>query len=262
MTRLSWGGYPRVNHRGVVPLRSVGEPLPQLSGCVLPHAWGRSYGDSCLNADGWLLDITRLDRIIEFNAETGHLHVEAGVTLAAILDRVVPLGWFLPVVPGTKWVSVGGAIANDIHGKNHHGAGTFGCHVTEFELLRSSGERLRCSAEANRELYGATIGGLGLTGVIVTATLQLQPIPGPAIAMERIRYGSLAEFLALAADDANYQYTVAWVDALARGQKLGRGLYLRGRHVAAPGGPAGSHPGLLSVPFDLPVGLLTPLVAR
>lgn len=262
MPRLSWGGYPRAAHRGVVPLRSVSDPLPKLAGCVLPHAWGRSYGDSCLNADGWLLDTRPLDRIIDFHADTGRLHVEAGVTLAAILDRVVPLGWFLPVVPGTKWVSVGGAIANDIHGKNHHRAGTFGRHLVEFELLRSSGERLRCSAEINPELFAATIGGLGLTGVIVSAELQLQRIAGPAMDVERIRYGSLADFLALAAEDAGYEYTVAWVDGIARGKRLGRGLYLRGQHAAADRKPRLGGAARIAVPFELPAGVLTPLVAR
>ena len=125
---------------------------------LLPAGCGRSYGDSCLNAGGALIDATGLDRFIELG-DDGVLRCEAGVTLAEILDLVVPRGWCLPVVPGTRWVTVGGAIANDIHGKNHHRLGTFGAHVTRLELARSSGERLVCSAESNPELFRAAQNG-------------------------------------------------------------------------------------------------------
>ena len=258
--RESWGGYPAAPARGVIPLHWRSDPLPSENGCLLPHGLGRSYGDSCLNDGGWLLDTTPLDRLIAFDADTGLLRCEAGVSLADILTVVVPRGWFLPVVPGTQWVTVGGAIANDIHGKNHHRAGTFGRHVTRFELLRSSGERIVCSPELSPELYAATIGGLGLTGVILWAELQLQAIAGPAIAAERIRFGSLDDFFTLTGEDAGYEYTVAWVDALARGRKLGRGVYFRGKH--APGHHSGERRTRLSVPAELPFSPLTPLAVR
>jgi FAD/FMN-containing dehydrogenase len=153
---------------------------------------------------------------------------------------------------------VGGAIANDIHGKNHHVAGTFGCHVTCFELLRSTGERVVCSPTENAELFRATIGGLGLTGVILWAELRLKRIPGPSIAMERIRFGQLDEFFELSAADRDHEYTVAWVDCLARGERLGRGLYMRGDHAPGPNGsgPAAPAASRLAVPFDMPAGLL------
>jgi FAD/FMN-containing dehydrogenase len=186
------------------------------------------------------------------------------VTLAQILDLVVPAGWFPPVVPGTKWVSVGGAIANDIHGKNHHVAGTFGRHVTQLELLRSDGARLICSEQDNAQLFRATIGGLGLTGLILWAEFRLKPIPGAAIAMQQIRFGELDEFFAISADsDRRAEYTVAWVDCLARGSRLGRGWFLRGNHAA--GGPKlGLRTGAraLGIPFTAPAGLLNPLTVR
>src|SRR6266568_2446714 len=130
----SWGRYPKVKHKGVTPVywRDELPNLAEVGASVLPHALGRSYGDSCLNEDGVALDVSQLRRFIAFDSETGLLRCEAGVSLAEILEVMVPRGWFLPVTPGTKFVSVGGAIANDIHGKNHHRSGTFGCHVTCF----------------------------------------------------------------------------------------------------------------------------------
>ena len=229
--------------------------LSDVAGSLLPRGCGRSYGDSCLNAGGTLLDCTGLDRFIDLRPD-GLLRCEAGVTLAEVLDVVVPKGWFLPVVPGTKWVTVGGAIANDIHGKNHHHAGTFGAHVSRFELLRSTGERLVCSSETNPDLFAATIGGLGLTGVILWAEIRLRRIAGAAIEVDRVRFADLDEFLSIAAEDAAYDYTVAWVDCLARGRRLGRGIYLRGSHTG--GGtprPAANGP-RIRIPCDAPNALL------
>jgi FAD/FMN-containing dehydrogenase len=167
----------------------------------------------------------------------------------------VPRGWFLPVVPGTRWVSVGGAIANDIHGKNHHRAGTFGAHVTRLELLRSDGGRIVCTPED--ELFRATIGGLGLTGLVLWAEIQLKPVPGPGIAMERIRFPDLEAFFELAAEDQRFEYTAAWVDCLSRGRRMGRGIYLRGDHAPlGHQGPSPLRPARLRVPADAPAGLL------
>jgi FAD/FMN-containing dehydrogenase len=223
---------------------------------VLPFGCGRSYGDSCLNAGGALLDVSRLNRFISFDEERGVLRCEAGATLADVLALAVPRGWFLPVVPGTKWVSIGGAIANDIHGKNHHRAGTFGAHVSCLEVMRSTGERILCSPERNAELFCATIGGLGLTGLILWAELRLKRIQGDQIGMERIRFSSLKQFLELSTEDQQYEYTVAWIDCLARGRTLGRGLFLRGDHVAASGSVTQNRRPPLSVPLNVPSGLI------
>ncbi len=253
----SWGRYPHAQHTRVLPVSWRSEP-PALAGIaesVLPFACGRSYGDSCLNDGGALLDVAGLGRFISFDESQGLLRCEAGVTLAEILALAVPRGWFVPVLPGTKWVSVGGAIANDIHGKNHHRAGTFGAHVTCFELLRSTGERVLCSPESNTELFRATIGGLGLTGLILWAEVRLKPVEGAAIAMERIRFSGLDEFFQLSTHDQDYEYTVAWIDCLARGRRLGRGLFMRGDHAAGPSVPAKrSH--RLGIPVELPSGLI------
>ncbi len=152
--------------------RSDVPDLAHFEQSLLPYAYGRSYGDSCLNEGGVSLDMSHLRRFISFDEEEGILCCEAGVSLAEVLELVVPRGWFIPVSPGTRFVSVGGAIANDVHGKNHHRAGTFGCHVTRFELLRSNGERFVCSPYENSELFRATIGGLGLTGRISSTSIR------------------------------------------------------------------------------------------
>lgn len=255
----SWGRYPRPEHAGLhrVRWRSDPLPVPDADETFLPHAFGRSYGDSCLNAGGILLDTTGLDRFIMLDEEADLLRCEAGLSLARILDTIVPRGRFLPVLPGTSRVSVGGAIANDIHGKNHHRAGTFGAHVTAFELLRSSGERLLCTPEQNVELFRATIGGLGLTGLVLWAELRLSRIPGAGITVERVRFPDLDAFFELSTSDADREYTVAWLDCLARGGKLGRGVYMRGEHARLPGeAPSSLRRPVLRVPVDAPRGLL------
>ncbi|UCF94401.1 MAG: FAD-binding oxidoreductase [Desulfobacterales bacterium] len=230
----------------------------------LPFGNGRSYGDSCLTPGGVLLDARGLDRFMAFDPATGILRCEAGVLLSEILAQVVPRGWFLPVVPGTQFVTVGGAIANDIHGKNHHRAGTFGCHVRCFEILRSDGQRLRCSPAANPEWFRATIGGLGLTGVILWAEIALKRISNAATTVEVIRFPALAKFFELSAEsDRDFEYTVAWIDCMAPGNQRGRGLFMRANHAPAGGclsPKAKKH--RVSIPVDLPVAVINRWSAR
>src|SRR5712672_2532817 len=227
----SWGRYPRTRCISR-PICWRTDPLPKTNGkTILPRGLGRSYGDCCLNDGGVLLQTKWMDKFISFDKSTGLLSCEGGATLDEILQLTVPRGWFLPVTPGTKFVSVGGAIANDIHGKNHHRAGTFGCHVTRFELLRSNGDRLICSPDENSELFRATIGGLGLTGIILWAEFQLKPIVNPYIDMDHIRFVSLDEFFEISAEsDQDYEYTMSWVDILIGGDNLCRGIFMRGNH--------------------------------
>lgn len=260
----SWGRVTRTRHE-VVRVSWRTEPLaipPGLS--ALPYGLGRSYGDSCLNDGGALLVTGSLDRFMAFDRDLGILCCEAGVSMAEILALVVPRGWFLPVTPGTKHVTVGGAIANDVHGKNHHRAGTLGRHVRRFELLRSDGARLVCSPTENADWYGATIGGLGLTGLITWAELSLRPIANAFIEMESVRFGGIDEFFAVNREsEERFEYTVAWIDALVPGARLGRGHYLRGNHAPAQADvPRPPREVRLPVPFDLPSSTLNRFLLR
>jgi FAD/FMN-containing dehydrogenase len=233
--------------------------LPDDDHPVLTFGLGRSYGDSCLNDGGHLIDTSHLDRFISFDSGSGLFACEAGVSLAGILAFILPHGWFLPVTPGTKFVTVAGAVANDVHGKNHHRAGTFGCHVTRFELLRSDGSRYLCSKDENPELFRATIGGLGLTGVILWVEFKLRRIASAFITSHKKPFGSLAEFAALSASaDKTDEFTVSWLDCLS---PKGRGVFIAGNHVEESDGSL-SKPvpqPKLSVPLDAPGFLLNRL---
>ena len=249
----SWGRVPVPSHKSEEPVLWRSDPLPPARP-LLAFGRGRSYGDCCLNDGGALLTTRTLDRFISFDTVTGVLRCEAGASLGEILALTVPRGWFLPVVPGTRHVSVGGAIANDIHGKNHHRMGTFGRHVRRLELLRTDG-RVECGP--GDDLFAATVAGLGLTGLITWAELQLRPVPGGLVRQETVPFASLDEFFALGAEsDARFEYTVAWVDCLSR---MGRGLLFRGDHVAGEGAPDRA---LASVPFDFPSWALNELTVR
>lgn len=223
---------------------------------VLASGLRRSYGDSCINGDGAMIDMTGLDHFVSFDRSTGLLVAEAGVSLAEILKLIVPAGYFLPVTPGTKFVTLGGAVANDVHGKNHHRAGTIGRWIRQLDVKRSDGEERSLSQDDTTGAFAATIGGLGLTGVITRVALQLMPIASANMDVETIRFRNLSEFFALAAEsEASHEYTVAWVDCLASGSALGRGVFTRARHgndgqlqVHSGAGP--------SVPLDAPGFLL------
>jgi FAD/FMN-containing dehydrogenase len=194
----------------------------------IAHGLGRSYGDACLNPGGVLWRTAALDRFIAFDAANGRLVCEAGVVLRDIQRLLVPRGWSLPVVPGTQWVTVGGAIANDVHGKNHHLVGTFGEHVRRLRLVRSSGETIDCGPDENPELFAATVGGLGLTSLISQAELQLRPTSGPWLEAETVAFAGLADFFALSDEsEAPWEHTVSWIDCTS-GSAV-RGLFMRAR---------------------------------
>lgn len=259
----SWGrhSWPR---QAVLPVSDRSRPFPEFSGTALPYGNGRSYGDSCLNPDGNLLNARGLDRFIAFDPVSGVLRCEAGVTLAEIIDLVLPQGWFLPVTPGTRYVTVGGAIANDVHGKNHHRTGSFGHHVRAFELLRSDDSRRICTPLDAKDWFAASIGGLGLTGLITWAELQLRRVPGPILETENIRFGSLDEFFTLSATSADsYEYSVAWIDCLASGSARGRGHFTRADHASSVAGERLKAPGRgLSMPLTPPFSLVNKLSLR
>jgi FAD/FMN-containing dehydrogenase len=249
----SWGRYPRTQQT-VIPMGWSSDPLPAARDgkTLLPFGLGRTYGDGCLNDGGTLLLTRTMNRILDFDAQTGIIRCEAGASFDSILQFAVPRGWFLPTSPGTKFVTVGGAVANDVHGKNHHRAGTFGCHVKRFELLRSDGSRLLCSPAENPQLFAATIGGLGLTGLMTWVEFALRPISSAMIDVESVKMRNLDDFFQVSAEsDKDFEYTVAWVDCLAQGAALGRGIMMRGNH-AKEGGLIPHQQPKLGVPVDFP----------
>ncbi|MFK5915050.1 MAG: FAD-binding oxidoreductase [Woeseiaceae bacterium] len=260
----SWGRYPKIDNdkQEVYHVYPDSFSFPDYNEdatdtpSFLAYGQGRSYGDVCQNQEGILLDTYHLDHFIEYDRKKGILRCEAGVTFENILQLIIPHNWFLPVTPGTKYISVGGAVANDVHGKNHHKEGTFGRHILKFELLRSNGEKFICSPTENSDLFNATIGGLGLTGLINWVEFSLKKIPGSNISQESFRFNNLKEFFSLSDEsDKDWEYTVAWIDCLAKGDELGRGLFMRGNHSEAKK----KHkfkPAKISVPFHAPGFLL------
>lgn len=193
---------------------------------LIVRGLGRSYGDSSL-ADRVVLT-SRTNRFLSFDVSTGILRCEAGCSLAEIVQLFLPRGWFLPVVPGTKYVSIGGAIASDVHGKNHHLAGSFSDHVLEFTLLTGDGEVRRCSKTKTPELFRATCGGMGLTGIIIDATIKLIPVASAFIDQKIVKAQNLKELIRLFAQYSSVEYSVAWIDCLKSGKQLGRGLLIVG----------------------------------
>lgn len=230
---LSFNKYPKVFPKEVLfPTWLTDVDKLKLSDSVLCYGKGKSYGDVCLNENETLIDTTNLNHIIHFDDNTGIIKCEAGITLKEILEFTVPKDWFLPVTPGTKFITLGGAVANDVHGKNHHTAGTFGSHVTEIELLRSDKVTYICSKEEHKELFTATIGGLGLTGFIKTVEFQLMKIETPFMYVENIKFDNLDTFFDLNEESEKlFPYTVSWVDCSTKGKKMGKGIYMRGRHA-------------------------------
>jgi FAD/FMN-containing dehydrogenase len=232
---LSWGRYPQVTHR-YVHKPAWDDQVPQVlaaaePGSLLPFGVGCSYGDSCLNAGRDLIDCRRLNRILGFDEATGVARCESGVSLSDIIDTFLPKGWFVPVTPGTSFVTVGGSIANDVHGKNHHCAGTFGAHVHQLALHRSDNGLIVCSATDNPDMLRATIGGLGLTGVIAWADVKLKRVAGPWMVTESIPFRSLKSFLDLSHEsNERFEYTVAWLDCFSG--RNARGIFFRGNHAA------------------------------
>jgi FAD/FMN-containing dehydrogenase len=223
----------------------------------LAYGLGRSYGDVCLNSGGNLWVTSGLDHLRQFDEDTGRLVVEAGVKLQDIQRLLVPRGWMLPVTPGTQMLTVGGAIANDVHGKNHHVRGSFGDHVRWLHLLRTDGEPILCSPDHCPEWFHATIGGLGLTGVIVAAELQLKRVFGPWLEAETLPYRGLDRFFELAdASEADWEHTVSWIDCLSGVQS--KGLFMRANPINRTHGPL---PGKRkrSVPFVPPFSLVNRL---
>lgn len=268
-----WGRYP-VERCNVYRPESQRQMAAILESCAQPtfisYGLGRSYGDAPLNSQGGVISHARLNRLLAFDAQSGVLECESGASLAEIIQYFLPRGFFLPVTPGTKFVTVGGAIAADVHGKNHHQDGTFGNFVLDFKLLTPGGDKLTCSANENSEVFWATLGGMGLTGVIVSARVKLRPVESAWVLVDYQKATNLEDALGrMTESDARYQYSVAWIDCLATGRHMGRAVLMRGNHAAANELPAKIREPLAqpylrrwTLPFDFPSLALNSLTVR
>lgn len=258
----SWG---RLSHEGhdVIPLSDrhhVAKLIQIQEGRLgVVHGMGRSYGDEALNPNGLLWLTTGLNHLVHFNEHTGRLRCEAGVLLRDIQRLFIPRGWALPVTPGSQMVTVGGAIANDVHGKNHHLLGSFGDHVQGIKLVRTDGTEIECSPLKNTEWFAATLGGLGLTGLIVEAEIQLRPTFGPWLDTETIPYANLSEFFDLAdSSEKDWEHTVSWIDCMSN---KGQGIFMR----ANPNKNLKEVPKIKAekkMPFVPPISLVNSLTLR
>jgi FAD/FMN-containing dehydrogenase len=267
-----WGRFPlarcyvfRAERRAAVAETLAAKAAPTF----IARGLGRSYGDAALNADAGVVVHDRLDRMLAFDAARGELTCEAGVSFADIIRWGLPRGWFPPVTPGTKFVTVGGAIAADVHGKNHHRDGTLAMFLQAFTLLTADGDVLRCSREEHADVFWATVGGMGLTGMILDARLRLRAVESGWVRVDYRKARHLDETLGVfAASDAAAPYSVAWIDCLARGRATGRAVIMHGTHATAADVHAAGRAriprggGTLTVPVDVPGVLLNPLTMR
>ena len=226
---------------------------------VIARGMGRSYGDSA-NALN-VLQTTYINHFIEFDKTTGKLTAEAGITLREILEVIVPSGWFLPVTPGTSYVTLGGAIASDVHGKNHHIAGTFGQHVKSLTMLLGTGQLVTTSPQHHADLFHATCGGMGLTGIIISATIQLLPIRSSLISQKTIKANCIEAACEVFEINNDAAYSVAWIDCLSKGKSLGRSVIMLGEH-AEQGGLNIDIQQQVSIPFSTPSALLNSLTVK
>lgn len=257
MTKVhGWGRYPVVEADLIAPA-TTGQTARALAGragaSLIARGLGRSYGDSALAP--LIVDSLPRHLLLDFDAATGVVRCEAGATLKDLLDVLLPLGWFPPVTPGTKFVTIGGAIASDVHGKNHHGEGCFSEHVLSFELMLADGRVLTCSRAAHPELFHATCGGMGLTGILISASVRMRRVASAYIDQTTLRAASLAEVLALFEQHRDATYSVAWIDCVTGGARLGRSLLMLGEH-ASEGGLAALPSRSRTLPVDLPPQLL------
>ncbi|WP_336959342.1 FAD-binding oxidoreductase [Chryseobacterium contaminans] len=226
----NWGNFPVVEKE----MRSE-DSFKNIKEFVLSHneviarGNGRCYGDASLGES--IFSTKKLNKFISFDRLNGIIECESGVLLSDVLEISVPQGYFLYVTPGTKFVSVGGAIASDVHGKNHHAEGCFSEYVIEFKLMVENGEIITCSREENSEKFWATIGGMGLTGIILTAKFKLKNIESAYIRQESIKADNLDEIFKLFDESESWTYTVAWIDCLQKGKNIGRSILMRGEHA-------------------------------
>ena len=271
---FGWGHYPvetcdEYRPDGLGDLRTtVRDAGPRT---LIARGNGRAYGDAALNLEGGVVSTERLDRMLGFDEAEGILHCESAVTLPEIIDRFLPRGWFFPVTPGTKHISVGGAVAADVHGKNHHRDGSIGRHLRALTLMLASGEVVTCSPERDAELFHATVGGMGLTGIVLDAKIALKRVETAWVHGHTKRARNLEETLReITEHDRDHAYAVSWIDCVSRGRNLGRSVMLRADEAPLADLPAAhraapleiSPPTSLLVPWRPPFGLVNRLSTR
>ena len=260
---LSWNKVPRIAPTQTDYIQNTDFQFSQYDGSLTIHGLGRSYGDVCLTKNGTMLVSTGINRLIEFEPQEGTIVAEAGITLDEILHLITNKGWFLPVVPGTRYITLGGAVANDIHGKNHHQVGSFGNYVKRFGLLRSNGENLTCSEDLNKDLFHATIGGLGLTGVITWVEISLSPIKSKFIEISTERFEHIQDYWIVNKElEKDWEYTVAWIDCLSNEKKLGRGVFLSGQHTEETTSHINYKDRKITFPFEPPFSFVNNLSGK
>ncbi len=263
-----WGRYPRIQAKLSTPRSEAALAALLDGGPLIARGMGRAYGDSALAAH--TVSMLRLNHMIDFDPQTGQLVAEAGVTLQEIITAFLPRGWFLSVTPGTQFVSLGGAIAADVHGKNHHSEGAFSAFVDWFDLMGPGGTVTRCSRTENKELFGWTLGGMGLTGIVLRAAIRLKRVHSGWIRQTTIAAQNLDQALAAFEDTYSATYSMAWIDCAATGDTMGRSIVMNGEHALRADLPAThrarpfdipGHSGK-SIPFDFPGFVLNPWSVR
>ncbi len=260
----SWNRIPNLTPKDIFLIQDRDFCLPDnLKKPFITYGNGRSYSDVCLTQKGTLIRTNQLNKFISFDYHKGTIKCEAGVTLGEVLSLIVPHGWFLASTPGTQYVTIGGAIANDVHGKNHHHEGSFGNHLISLEIQRSNGEKLVCSSHTNSGLFSATVGGLGLTGIITWAEIKLKRIQNTYIWTEQEAFNNLNEYWHLSkSSEKEWPYTVAWLDCLSTGKNQGRGILFKGRHAATQNHAPSLKNSLLTNPIDPPFSFINTTSVR
>lgn len=255
-----WGNYPKTEAKLLKPSsNTLLRSNVQKAKSFISRGMARSYGDSSISSE--VIKTTYLDHFLEFDTIKGLLTAEAGITLQEILKVVVPKGWFLPVTPGSSYVTLGGAIASDVHGKNHHITGTFGQYIKSMNVMLGSGDILSISSSESADLFSATCGGMGLTGVIVSATVQLIPIKSSLISQKTIKAKSIEETIEAFNENSSSTYSVAWLDCFAKGKSQGRSILMLGEHEDSGGLELGIK-NLITIPFYASSSLLNPMTIK
>ena len=249
--KISWGQFPYFN-----PKIKIFDEINLSSNFdenIIPHGNGRSYGDSCINEN--VVDTKILKYFLSFDKEKGLLHLQSGILLSEIIQIILPYGWFLKIVPGTKFITLGGAIASDIHGKNHHIEGCFSECVNWFKLLMPDGKIVRCDRELNQDLFKATCGGMGLTGIITEAQISLKKVSSSYINQTTIKTKNLKETFNYFENLKDVPYSVAWIDCLSKDDSIGKSLIMHGDFMQ-DGKIKYKRQKTISVPFNMPNILL------